>query len=279
MDEHLASTGGIAEEAFVFDLYVASRWQEEFNQLLDEHVVLPERGKVLIAECGTGNYALGLASVPGKKVTVVGVDPREGLLAIAKAKVEVRKLKNLTFQQGSMRMLPFGADEFDLVVGDASMRPPAELKEYLVELQRVAKPGATVILAMTSHGSFDEFFSIYWETLFELDLLEYYPALEKLITERQTVSELEEIGQQAGLLDVRSEVSKQTFDFDDAASFLSDPLIARYFLPRWLDILIEGERARVIEALHRIIDRERQEVPFDVSIKATLIAGRVPSKG
>ncbi len=279
MDEHAASTGAIAEEAYVFDLYVASRWQEVFNELLDEHVVLPERGKVLLAECGTGNYALGLASVRGTKVTVVGLDPREALLAIAKAKADVKKLKNITFEQGSMSMLPFAAGEFDLVVGDASMRPLAELEDYLVELQRVARPGATVALALTSRGSFDEFFSIYWETLLELDLLEYYPALEKLITEPPMAGELEEIGRQAGLEEVRSAVSQQTFDFDDAASFLSDPVIARYFLPGWLDIVSESDRAPTSEALRRTIDRVRQEIAFDVSIKAALIVGRVPGKG
>jgi ubiquinone/menaquinone biosynthesis C-methylase UbiE len=277
MDEQATSTGKISEEAYIFDLYVATRWQEVFNELLDEQVVLPEQGTVLLAECGTGNYALGLASTPGTKLTFVGVDPREALLEIAKAKVQAKKLKNLSFEPGSMKMLPFAAGQFDLVIGDASMRPPAELKDYLMELQRVARPGATVILTLTSHGSFDEFFSIYWETLLELDLLDYYPALEKLITERPTLSEVEEIGRQAGLGDVRTVESKQTFEFDDAVAFLSDPLIALYFLAGWLEIVGESERGRLSEALVRIIDRERHDIPFDVSIKATLIVGRVAS--
>lgn len=278
MDEHAASTGGIAEEGYLFDLYIATRWQEIFNELLDEKVKPVDRGSILHAECGTGNYALGFAATL-PKVSVVGVDARDVLLTIAKAKAQVKKLKNITFEAGSPSNLPFEKGEFDLVVGDLSMRPVAEIQDDLVELRRVAGPGATVAVVLATHGSFDEFFSIYWETLFELDLLEYYPGLEKLIAERPTLSEMEAIAERTGLRDVHSEARKQTFEFEDAATFLGDPIFAGYFLPGWLDIVSERERARVSEALHRIIDRERQDIPFDVSIKATLIVGRVPSRG
>ena len=68
------------------------------------------------------------------------------------------------------------------------MLPPSEIEPALAELARVANSGALVVLKLTTRGSFDEFFSIYWESLYNLGLLDYTPQLEGLITERLTAA-------------------------------------------------------------------------------------------
>src|SRR5919205_817928 len=56
-------------------------------------------------------------------------------------------------------------EQFDLVVGDASLVAPERLPEMLSEMVRVAAPGATVALNVATASSFGEFFSVYWEAL------------------------------------------------------------------------------------------------------------------
>jgi len=263
------------EIAYLYDLYVAPTWCEAFDQMVDDEIKLPKEGKFLDAECGAGGYAIDLAVRGGAKTKVVGVDPSPEKLALARAKAIVKKLDRVEFREGLMSSLEFPDEEFDLVIGDASMSAPSEIGSALAELGRVARKGATVVLKLTTRGSFDEFFSIYWESLYNLELLDYAPQLEGLITERLTVSDAEEIALDAGLKDVRSVMSKERFDYKDGKEFFESPLIETFFLNDWLAILPDEEtRQQVRQQLMEIIDEESHKMDFDVSIKATLIIGQ-----
>jgi ubiquinone/menaquinone biosynthesis C-methylase UbiE len=263
------------EMAYLYDLFITPAWRLAFDQMVDDEVELPKEGKFLDAECGTGDYTIDLAIRGGAKTEVVGTDPSPEKLVLARGKAEVKKLDRVEFRQGMMRSLEFPDEEFDLVIGDSSMAAPSEIGPALAELRRVARKGATVVLKLTTRGSFDEFFSIYWESLYNLGLLDYTPQLEGLITERLTVSDAEQIALDAGLNDVRSVTSKERFDYKDGKEFFESPLIEAFFLDDWLAILPDEEtRQRVREQLMKIIDEERHKMDFDVSIKATLIIGR-----
>jgi ubiquinone/menaquinone biosynthesis C-methylase UbiE len=263
------------EMAYLYDLYIAPTWCEPFDQMVDDEIELPKDGRFLDAGCGTGGYAIDLAIRGGANTEVVGVDPSPEKLALARGKAEVKKLERVEFRQGVMSSLEFPDEEFDLVIGDASMSAPSEIGPALAELRRVAKKDAMVVLKLTTRGSFDEFFSIYWESLYNLGLLDYTPQLEGLITERLTVSDAEDIALDAGLKDVRSVTSKERFDYKDGKEFFESPLIETFFLDDWLAILPDKEtRQQVRQQVMKIIDEEHHKMDFDVSIKATLIIGQ-----
>jgi len=263
------------ELAYLYDLYVAPGWREAFDQMIDDEVVLPQEGRFLDAGCGTGGYAIDLAIRGGVKTEVVGVDSNLEMLILARGKAEVKKIDRVEFREGTLRSLGFADEEFDLVIGDASMAPPAEIGPAIGELARVARRDAPVVLKLTTRGSFDEFFSIYWESLYNLGLLDYTPQLEGLITERLTVSDAERVAADAGLKNVRSVTRKERFDYSDGKEFFESPLIETFFLDDWLAMLPDDEtRRRVREQVMEIIDEERHAMDFDVSIKATLIIGQ-----
>jgi ubiquinone/menaquinone biosynthesis C-methylase UbiE len=309
MNQSNSNTPKNAKElAFLYDLVVTPQWREPFDEMVDEEVELPKEGKFLDAECGTGGYTIDMVIRGGPKTEVVGVDPSPEKLALARAKAIVKKVERVEFREGSLLNLGFPDDEFDLVIGDASMLEPAKIGPALTELSRVAKKGAKVVLKLTTRGSFDEFFSIYWEALYNEGLLNYVPQLEGLITERLTVSDAEQIAKDAGLKQVQSVTRKERFDFADGKEFLQSPLIDTFFLHDWLAILPNDEaRQQVQEQLIRIIDEGcynsafdlgetevmevaenedgelivenpgeegRHKMDFDISIKATLIIGK-----
>lgn len=267
------------ELAYLYDLYFVPGWRELFDQLVDEEVKLPEEGKFLDASCGTGGYAIDLATRLGNKGEVVGIDDNVERLALAHGKVEIKKLENIRFAPGSLENLGVAGDDFDFVVADLSLISPAELPErisdILLELKRVAKHGATVVLKLATRGSFDEFYSLYWEALYEADLLEYTPQIEDLIKERLTVEQLEAAARAAGFRHIESLTQKSFFAYESAEDFFSAPLIENAFLGHWFGILAsESEERQVREALTRIIDRESHEGDFDVSAKTTLLIAK-----
>lgn len=275
MSQPESKTYDAKELAFLYDLYVVPQWRETFDRLVDEELTLPEAGKWLEVECGTGGYAVDLALKGGTKVEVVGVDSSAERLALARGKAEVKKAERVTFQTGVPTALDFPSESFDLVLADASLLPAASVGEILVELTRVAKKGATVLLKLASRGSFDEFFSLYWEALYNLGLLEYVPQMEALITERLLLSDAEQLAKDAGLKRVHNVTRKERFDFADGQTFISAPLIETFFLGEWLAAFPDAAtRESVKRELISLIERERQERDFDVSIKATLLVGQ-----
>lgn len=262
------------ELAFRYDLFIAPDWRDRFDTLINENVELPAEGEILDVNCGTGAHAIELAENLRDKGAVIGIDPSEERIAIARAKAQVKKLDNIRFEEGPVSELPFENDRFEAVIGDASMLRGKDFDGLLREMSRVAQPDGRVILKLATHGSFDEFFSIYWEALHETGIDDdVWSKLEQLINERSTVSDVELLAQRSGLRNVQTFVSKEEFSYDGGEAFLDSPLIKDSFLCDWLEIAPEAIRTEIRRHIGSIIERDRHHAPFEISIKATVISG------
>ena len=261
------------ELAFRYDLFITPDWRDRFDTLVNDNVELPIEGRILDVNCGTGAHAIELAARMRGKGEVIGIDPSAERVAIARAKAQIAKLDNVRFEQGNGSDLPFESDDFNAVVGDASL-PAGMIEETLSEMRRVAQPDARVVLKLATRGSFGEFFSIYWEALHEAEIDDdVLASLERLMNDLRTISDAEQIAERSGFRNVKSFVSKEEFDYENAKEFLDSPLIGDFFLSDWLEIVPEKNRDEVRSQIARIIDRERRNAPFDVSIKAAVITG------
>ena len=267
------------ELAFLHDLYVAPDWGERFAELLDEHLRLPERGRALYVASGTGGHALALKERGGEGLTLVCVDESSERLDLARAKAAAMKASAGTeFRQSQLEALGFEDEQFDLVIGDASLVSPARLPEMLAEMVRVAAPGATVALNAATASSFGEFFSIFWEALERAGLHERAALAGALIEELPTVSEVEALAAGEALEEVESWTRIEEFDYSSGEEFLASPLVRDFLMVNWLESLpLAEERAAVLREIERIIDEERHEGDFALSVKATLVAGRKAS--
>ena len=262
------------ELAYRYDLFITPDWRDRFDALVNEKIEMPVEGRILDVNCGTGAHALEMAERMRGKGEVVGVDPKPERIEIARAKAQVKKIKEVGFERCTTSALPFAGDHFDAVIGDASMLPAREIEGLLNEMVRVVQPAARVVLKIVTQGSFDEFFSVYWEALHEIGIVdEIWEALEALINERGTASDAETMAERAGLRDVESFISKENFFFKTGDDFINSPMIEDSFLTGWLSITPETRHQEVRDQIVSIIDRERHDAPFDISIKATLIAG------
>jgi ubiquinone/menaquinone biosynthesis C-methylase UbiE len=262
------------ELAYRYDLMISPIWRERFDELIDQHIELPSEGRILDVNCGTGAFAIELAERLRGRADVIGVDADLERLELARAKALIKKQEDVTFEPGMADNLRFADNDFNAVIGDVSMLSPEQIEATLAEMIRVADYDATVILKLATHGSFDEFFSTYWEALFNAGLAdELLGKLEGLINERLTVSAAEALAKSLKLRQVVSFVSKEEFEFETAEDFLESPMIKDLFLDGWLAIVPEAKRQQVRNEIAAIIDRERHEAVFDISVKATLIKG------
>jgi ubiquinone/menaquinone biosynthesis C-methylase UbiE len=264
------------ELAFLQDLYVATDWGERFAALIDKNVKLPKKARVLYVAAGTGGHALKVVERMGEGATLIGIDESEERSELARAKAAALKLgARAEFRAGQLEALDFVDEQFDLVIGDASMIAPERLPEMLAEMVRVAAHGATVALNLPTASSYGEFFSIYWEALVSSDRLEDSAIIEALIKQLPTISDMEQLAAREGLDDVKSSTQTEEFDFKSGEEFLSSPLVRDFLMRDWLEPLAdESAHDQLLDTVARLIDEDRSDGDFSLSIKATLVIGQ-----
>src|SRR5947209_5149742 len=74
------------ELAYLQDLFVAPDWGERFAELIDAHVTLPKKGRVLYINAGTGGHAIALRQRVGQELQIVCTDENAECLELARAK-------------------------------------------------------------------------------------------------------------------------------------------------------------------------------------------------
>lgn len=261
------------ELAFLQDLFIAPDWGERFAELIDEHVKLPTEGKALYIAAGTGGHAMALQERAGSKLDLLCVDENPECLELARAKATATD-EQIGFDTAKLDNLKLRDNQYDLVIGNASLVSPRRIRKMFSEMIRVAAPGGTLAFTLPTFSSFGEFFSIYWEALHNNGLLDHEPDVEQLITELPTVSHVEQLAEDEGLKDVESWTRIEEFDFESGEQFLSSPLVSEFLMHEWLSLVPDDKRAELIKEISRLINEERHEAEFALSVKATLVVGQ-----
>ena len=261
------------ELAFLQDLFIAPDWGERFAELIDEHVTLPKEGQALYVPAGTGGHAMAIHERAGEKLELLCVDENAECLELARAKATATN-EQIRFKTAQLDRLDLTDNRFDLVIGNASLIPRHRVRKMFSEIMRVAAPGATIALTLPTASSFGEFFSIYWEALHNNGLIDHESDVEQLITELPTVSDVEQLAEDEGLKDVESWTRIEEFDFESGEQFLSSPLVAEFLIHDWLALVPDDRRDALFSEISRLINEERHEAEFALSVKATLVVGQ-----
>ena len=133
---HFDSIAAVYDETL--PAHVVEHYLRKRTSFVLEHC---PRGRGLDVGCGTGALAERLAQ---SGYEMVGVDPSEGMLEIMRGRAPtVQGVK------ASGTELPFPADSFDLVMTVAVMHhiaDPAQVRQTLTEMVRVANPGGRILI-------------------------------------------------------------------------------------------------------------------------------------
>lgn len=109
--------------------------------------LLPDKPKhILDVATGTGDFAFESIKIL-KPEKITGVDISEGMLAIARQKIEKRNLKNLfEVSLGDSEKLLFEDNNFDAVTVAYGVRNFENLEKGLSDMLRVLKPGGKAVI-------------------------------------------------------------------------------------------------------------------------------------
>ncbi len=106
--------------------------------------------RILDVATGTGDFAIGLYDKIHPK-QVVGIDLSQGMLDVARRKVEKRGLQDaITLQQGDCLAMPFKDGEFDAVTVAFGVRNFEHLLQGYQQMHRVLAPGGMLCVVELS---------------------------------------------------------------------------------------------------------------------------------
>ncbi len=129
---------------------------------------------------GTGDFAIeALALNPDR---VVGVDISSGMLEMGKQKMKRKKIDHIIdMQMGDSEKLLFEDNTFDAAIVAFGVRNFENLKQGLIDMHRVVKPGGkTVIIEFSRPRTFPmkQLYSVYFKSIL--------PVIGKLISKDQS---------------------------------------------------------------------------------------------
>lgn len=120
--------------------------------------------KVVDIGCGAGTQSL-IWAADGHQVAAVDVS--EALVSIGRKRAAERKL-HVEFSVGAAQALPFGSEEFDVVLMPELLEHVADWEDCLIEATRVLRPGGVIYLSTTNRLCPKQ-------QEFELPLYSWYP--------------------------------------------------------------------------------------------------------
>lgn len=129
--------------AEVYEKFFVPALLQEWASLVTEAARIQPGQSVLDVACGTGVLARTIAGRVGPNGIVTGIDPSEGMLAVAR-----RKAPAIEWRDGRAEALPFEANSFDAVVSQFGLMFFQDRRVAIQEMMRVLRPGGPLVVAV-----------------------------------------------------------------------------------------------------------------------------------
>lgn len=150
-------------------------YQLEQNALLHA-LKLEKDSRILDIGVGTGIFSINLVK---RGATVVGIDPSDEMLSIAKQ----RGINEVVKASGEK--LPFADNQFDIVLAFTSLEFSHDPKGFISEMYRVCKPQGQIVVAVLTkwsmYGIARSISRFFRKSIFEKAKFYTYSSLKKLL--------------------------------------------------------------------------------------------------
>ncbi len=143
-------------------------WRKKAIRMLQKEQPSPQL--ILDVATGTGDFAIEALRLQPEKV--IGVDISEGMLSYGREKLRKKKLEHkIELRTGDSENLAFSDNYFDAVIVSFGVRNFENLSEGISSIQRVLKPGGTLVVLEFSRPKmfpFKQLYNLYFQNILPL---------------------------------------------------------------------------------------------------------------
>jgi SAM-dependent methyltransferase len=147
-----------------YDRYVG-RWSRLVAAEFVDWLAIPPGRRWLDVGCGTGALTAAVLAV-NEPAAVVGVDPSEGFLTVARSHVVDARAG---FEVGDARSLPVPDDSADVVVSGLALNFVPDAAAALREFTRVCAPGGVIAAYVWDYAEGMAMMRYFWDAAVALD--------------------------------------------------------------------------------------------------------------
>src|SRR5262245_43785231 len=145
-----------------YERYVG-RWSRRVAPRFLSWLGIPADRRWVDVGCGTGALCAAIVD-HGSPSSVVGVEPSEGFLATARARLAGRAVAH----RGSATAIPLGDAAVDVVVSGLVLNFVPDQRAALAEMARVTGNGGTIAAYVWDYAEKMELMRIFWDSAVEL---------------------------------------------------------------------------------------------------------------
>jgi ubiquinone/menaquinone biosynthesis C-methylase UbiE len=149
--------------AELYDAYFAPALSEPWGRVVAYAAEIGTGQRVLDVACGTGVLARAAAERAGPEGKVVGIDPNEDMLTVAR-----RRSPGIEWRSGRAESLPFPDASFEAVVSQFGYMFFEDKRAALEEMMRVLRPGGRLAVAVCDALDHSPGYAVFTELLHRL---------------------------------------------------------------------------------------------------------------
>lgn len=147
----------------LYERYVG-RWSRLVGPLFVDAIEVPAGRRWLDVGCGTGALSAAILD-RGSPSSVVGVDPSQGFLVTAQARLGDR----VSLHRGDATAIPLGDASVDVVVSGLVLNFVPDQPAALAEMKRVAAPDGTIAAYVWDYAEKMQLMRHFWDAAISLD--------------------------------------------------------------------------------------------------------------
>lgn len=228
-----------------------SLWASPFGILLLDNFPIKKYDNYLDIGCGTGFPLIEIASRLGSDCEAVGIDPWGEAVKRVQAKIDALQLDNITLINGVADNIDYPNDYFDLITSNLGINNFENPSRVMKEAYRVLKQGGAFCATTNLTGTFDKFYELFRESLFEFGLQKYSANLEDHINHRGTEESSLKLFEDNGFKIIKTIKSEYQMRYYNGTAFLNHPYIIIGFIDAWRNMFEEEDKERFFDNFER----------------------------
>ncbi len=261
-----------------YESAVVPRYLSFFASLAVQMLLPFSPSKIAHLGCKVGFPHLEIAERFPETV-IVGVDPSEHALALARSRAEGLSGTEISYIVGDGLPPEMELGTFTHAMAIHPMGGPEQRAVLLSDLASLLLPGGQAVISLPVRGSFPEINDMLREFALRQDLADLGKAVDVAVAQRPTIETVNEELENAGFTDVDVDVSLIAISFSSGREFVEDPIWRLMVQPDMAKVLpVEpSQLENAFRYVEDAIQKYWSEGVFELTINVGCASGRKPA--